>query len=402
MPYHHEKQAIGFLIGYYRQKNHISRKDLLEQAQNTCFSCSPKTLVRIEKGIVSKNEIFYCSLCYQLHMTYVLNDKLLSELCHYGKRLLKILPFGSNYHLELLLKTVNEKIDHYDHVIYIYERLLLYKAVLELSLYEKLPAKEVLDIFYFLNHLLCKEDKELIFFLFMYPAIRKKAFKDIYEQWSIYQHKPLFFGYYLESIISSHSLLDAYCLLQDIQLHHSLTILENILLLSAMALLEEKGNDAVSAYGTMKNCLNYLYHDLYDSLKAHVFIQSAVLAYDLNLYEECIQYFLSVISLNMIFIKESSLLFFHVLERTHRQDLLKKYLFKTDFSQFEDESTKKIFAYYSMKYKEKASYVQREQMICNDLKHLSQQLLYKDILLEELLDIISVTGHYKCLYRFMI
>ena len=59
MPYHHEKQAIGFLIGYYRQKNHISRKDLLEQAQNTCFSCSPKTLVRIEKGIVSKNEIFY-------------------------------------------------------------------------------------------------------------------------------------------------------------------------------------------------------------------------------------------------------------------------------------------------------------------------------------------------------
>ena len=55
-----------------------------------------------------------------------------------------------------------------------------------------------------------------------------------------------------------------------------------------------------------------------------------------------------------------------------------------------------------MKYKEKASYVQREQMICNDLKHLSQQLLYKDILLEELLDIISVTGHYKCLYRFMI
>lgn len=394
-----EKRIIGLLIGHYRRKKHISRNELLSTSNDSL--CSPKTLIRIENGHIPKRNQFYISLCQSLDVSYPFEEKLLYKLDNYRQKLVHAILEGSKGNMEILLEKIDEDFTH--HILYVSERAWLYQSILTLLLYDQVPSQEKMDVFYCLKDVLLEEDRKLLFFLFMHPKIRKNVDRSLIHESLIYEHEPLFFDFHLSHIISVSSLLYSHHQLQKIlNKKEELTDLQKILLFRRIAEIEASGNDIVLAYKTMKNCLCLLHRDICDPLRVSIYIDCALFAYQSNDTDACIHYLFEVVSINLSLLKEAWLLLLHVLEKSNQKELLMHYLFDMNLTDEQDERGKAVLSYFRLKYDTMDTHdADREKYICQKLKVLGEHKVYKKILLEDLMEIVAVTSHYKFIYRFM-
>ena len=422
----YEKRMIGLLIYYYRKKLDISLDVFLHNTGkyytencidcNLCNNmemiCTPKTLYRIEKGFFSKNECYYHRLAENLGKEFVSDKRIYDRLTQYENSLINYIVDFSKKKLNKLKELIDIDLLEYANVVYISEKLNLMKDIINFKLYRISPDKEQIELYVYMKNNFEDTDKKLLL-LFLYDIrFRLENFNIDYESLindcSTYINDPLFYRVKLANV-AQQNYLDAYPILKN-ELDTNLVNLNNYQkysLYEYLAFVELNAKAFDKSYVTMQKCIDILEEsqDFSDYHKISCYKRMGIISFSLEKYEDVIKWYTIILEQNESIGLNYSLLFY-ALEKTNQEEKIKNILDNVNLSKTKTISEKKILLYYKKKYiykkQTKQQIIELEEYVCEEIKPLVRNLgeMHRNIFLEELKKLVSITCNYKKIYLF--
>ena len=403
----YEKRVIGRLIRYYRLQKNLSSNSLLIMSNGSAI-CSVKTLRKIEQGYPLKDH-YYDYLAIQLGQRYRLSHDDLMLLNQYREELYSCLCHFSKSSMLDLLDRLEYSVKEYDGILYFHESFSLYCDILRYHLYNIPPDIQHILFYNDIKDIMEGEDHRLIlYYLYQFSNIcptlnRQKIMDDCLS----YIEDPLFLNCKIINIYNHDSKFTAYEKIGALfmKTQHQLTCYHKIVFYNILAMLEINMNDAISAHQTLHKALDIIHNnpDFPDQLSASLHMRSAISSFAMEKYEEAVDSFLCS---NLQRLNYNYLLLFNALEKTHKMTLLQKTLEDTKISYFNNILVQDIFRYFRIKHLQQLPLLKKhhtlEDFICQNLaSKLKFSKLYQKVLIEEMINHISMTRNYKNLYLLL-
>lgn len=422
----YEKRMIGLLVFYYRKKLDINLDEFLYNTgkyysdnciacnlcSNSVMICTPKTLYRIEKGCISKNECYYHRLAEKLDKEFIVDRKIYNRLHQYESCLIDYLVNFSKKKLSKLESLIDTDLLKYSNMIYISEKLNLLKDIINFKLYRLSPDKDKIELYLYMKDHFEDPDRKLLL-LFLYDIrFRLKTFNIDYEtiinECNDHNDDPLFYRIKLANIAQM-NYLDAYPRLKNEETNNieNLNNYQKYSLYEYLAFVELNANSYEKSYISMQKCIDILdeSQDFSDYHKISCYKQMGKISFLLEKYEDVIKWYSIILDQNESIGLNYSLLFYS-LEKTNQEELIRNILDNVNLSKTKTISEKKILLYYKKKYmfkkQTKQQIIELEEYICEEIKPLLKNLgsMHKSIFSDEIKKLVSITGDYKKIYLF--
>lgn len=424
------KHNVGFLIHYYRKKLDVSLDIFLKNNKtfytqyclscNKCTNletiCSPKTLYKIENGLIPRSECVYYQLCEKLNKSIDLNHEILNNHYKFHIKIQSLLIDSLlNFSKSNLCKIKTLLVQHqsYRHLIFFNEIFNFYCDFIDFKLEQKLPNSKNIEIYLYLKNFINEVDKKLILLLFYEIKwkinLSQSALDNIVLECHSFIDDPLFYSFKLDSICNN-NLLNAYVYLEQNEFSEfdKKNPVDQYYLLNHLAYIQLNSSAFDNAYISINKCINIM-KDNDDCFSKPTILacykKLGIICFQLNKYNESVSCFQKVIN-NNLSIGINYSLFFHSLEKLHDFDTINEMINKIDINHFSNYDEKTILIYYKMKYTSKnlSKYhlSELEDYICINIKPLIPTLgsIQNHIFLSDLKWLISKTNNYKKLFIF--
>lgn len=400
-----ELSIIGYLIRYYRKKSKLSMEQFI--LHNNKQICSKRTLIKIEHGEILSYE-YYEAFCEKLNMSLSIfpsNTPLFNRIR--SDVIESLITMSKNKMKELLLEI--QVLLKKKHMIYFSELLFLYQDILNYHLYDQYPEDEKVNLYNYLLEIVEILDRKLIlYFYYLISNIQPLSIdkESIAKQCKQFEEDPLFFSYKLSNIMNHYPLFSAYHQLSEIKENHLLNTYQILSINQMMSFCLMNANENTLAFQLMTNQIQNISFDNYpNSFVSKYLVRFSIIAYRAKKYDKAIELLLYVMKIKPNAINYNYFILFHLLEITNQNEVLKQILFRSNQFSIQNAIVHKIFTYYRMKHSissKKEELAMLENYIIQNFSKLSKNSeLYKDILLEELFDMIPITKDYKALYLFL-
>ena len=427
--FYYEKEIIGRLIYYYRKKKNINIATFLKDNASFCKTnctickktikssiCAPKTLRKIENGIVLDDECYYLRLCNQLGRKIKLNRSIISKIQIFQNKLTDLLTCLSCPELSKLYTLISLTLRKYTNSIYIEEILNLYLDTINFQLYRKIPEKRNMEIYYAIKDYVNETDKKIILLLLCHVQFKSPTAEysktRIIQECKQYFDDPLFYEIKILDIAISHNSLNAYSLLKEYETEKmkNAPVYLQYIFFKTIALIQLNAKFYQASFDTMRKCLILIENNpiFNEYMLNKCYCQIGIICFQLGKYTDVTHYYLSVLD-NNYFLGLNYCLLFYSLEQSNRAYEIKPIIDKIDFfsTNNQDNIVKSLIIYYKIKYSkdldDKNHLSELENIICEDLVKIIKVggKIYTQILVSDLTSYISITCNYKKLFIFI-
>lgn len=413
-----EKQIIGYLINFYRKKAKISISTLIsyksEYIKVRCDEChkkckqkegivSHKTIERMNKGVIIKNDCIYSDLVHKLGYKYELSMKYSFRIKELENQLLHLIRTKNKNgflemkeKLEMFSQRVNQLIYYHDIISifldivdlelnhqfcdkkqieiveYLYKfstndlkKILIYYLA---RFYTRFPANEKCSCF--LRE--CSKEYEQnvqILFVVKNRAMNKFAFIKYMEKYdtSSFMYEDYFFYY--------GSLSLGYMNLEDY--HSALYYLDK-----AIAIAKQR--------------------EMIDLYLIQCYMRRGVISYKMGKYKEALIYFRRVYEYDINVMMMNIILFFDCFKKIGKEEAVIALLKDGKQDMIKSSMVRSTYIYYRMKYIDRYPFKVLEDYVVNILKpHLRSGSDYEKIILNHLVEYTHQTHHFKKLHEFI-
>lgn len=411
--FYKEKQIIGRLIGYYRNKKSLEDKrnftktkiisyksavikEECKQCSKQCVNrvqiCALDTLQRIEGGVVVKNICYYKDLSYKIGYEFNINRKDCEMIDKNIILLDKYYNENNINKLTDLLKEVEYELLLLDKRIYFSQMLQIIQAIINYKLYAVFPNDDVMNLILFLEEYLDERLKQYVYVLFYeyysYVSINKN--KSSYYLNKIINVNSSFLEYKLIEMTDSVSNIELLNFIQEVDLS-LVTIHEQFQLIQKKAHLYLNLSHSKAALVEINKSIDLINTNPQTFSKLDLvrsYCRRGVVYYELKQYEEAYQDFKKVALLDVNRLLFNLILFIDVLEKTGRNEEKKKYINSDVLKKITNNDLKIIYKYYLLRENAttKGDYKDVAEYIVEALRPLiPSDIIYYPIILKDLI-----------------
>lgn len=395
------KRFLGSLVQYYRNKNNLTREEMIELITSSNHKCSYNTLRRIERGDGSSDS-YYKAIIESLGFDFCDNSEDYIEVDEMLDRLIftindskiNVLISQHNKILELRNKFIN--------TFYISELIRLCLAVIDLYLNDKDNDEELISVF---NEIDIFADNKILllsnYLLFKHSRIGNHTKFDSLYYGKYLSGKKIF---YLDQISYDLAVMNSYDILRknEIDYKQIKNPILKVSVIETLACCKLNLGATLECRDHLIECINipyikeYLPHINY----LHTIKRLGIVEFELGNYKNSYRYLSSVASENYLVLGMNFLLLFRAAELIdYKENIL---LIVNEYKNLICNKTlKNIFYYYQRKYSG-ANENELEDLICEYLpSSCFQSSIYLDIFSNEINSLVSKTKHYSSLYKFL-
>lgn len=423
--FEYEKKMIGYLIHYYRKKRNVSLKVFLKnqkdyynkhciecrKCDNPEIICSERTMYRIERGFVARNECVYHRFCENLNRKFLLKRDDLKHLDGLRNELIRNLIHYSHTNLKRLADIFEIELEKHRDEIYIEERLKLYQDIVKNKLDSINSDDKRIDLYLYMMDKVNQDDKKLILMNLFDRSYHLPKFDraKIIHECKKYIDDPLLFKIRLKISLLDNKLY-YYENLKEIENKefNQLTESQKFLLYEHMTLAQLNLEAYRMAYQTILKCLDILHSgaDLGEYTYVNCYNRAGIILYSLKQYQDAGTYFMKSMEIDSNALGFNIILLAHSLERTNQINFLIRQLELIEVNSVKNDLVRKSVIYYRKKHLcnqlTKHQMSELEDYICFELKSICDKggEIYRDVLKEDLMYYTSQTKNYKKIYLF--
>ena len=360
-----EKQIIGYLINFYRKKAKISISTLIsyksEYIKERCDDChkkckqkegivSHKTIERMNKGVIIKNDCIYSDLVHKLGYKYELSMKYSLRVKEFENQLLHLIRTkNKNGFIEL-----KEKLEAYKkqvaQFIYYQDLATLFLEIIDLELNHKFCDKDRIKLpEYLYNYANGDLKKILIYYLckyyFRFPKTRE--FKQYLNECCVVYEQNVQVSFILKSYMFSKFAYINFLEKYDTSdfLHEDYFFYYSSISLGYMNL-----EDYPSAlYYLDKSITIARQRGMIDLYLIQSYMRRGVISYKMGKYKEALVYFRRVYQYDVNVMMMNLILFFDCFDKTGKNDALVSLLKSENPNAIKSDMARATFIYYKMK-----------------------------------------------------
>lgn len=379
------------------------------KCKNPAQICSTKLLYKIESGKSVNNDCYYIRLCQRLGFKFNLNNNLIIKMELLQNQMDNVIRNHNEDDLKSLEKKITLLLRKYSNTIYIHELLSLDLDLINNILYNKNPSNENIEIYFYLKDFSCKREQSLIYLLLISSNdIKGNQWIQIDELSSLIDD-PIFIKY---KMISKG---------RELQLDEFLFYLKNLL-------KNEKKYNFYQQYliynycgrtylnmGNYLKCRNVLLQCLQlvekgklgMAIKAQTKSQLGLVSFFKKDYKNSIIHFMNAKKYNNYSLGQNILLLCHSLEQTNNIETIKDFIKPEIIHNCTNYYEKVFLTYYKIKYSctdlKKETIKELEDYINEKIKPIitNQGSIYVKVLVNELINLITISNDYKALYTFL-
>lgn len=409
----HIKSVIGQLLAYYRRVNNISveqmvlNNDLCHDCKSCSYQekiCSCKTYYRIEKGYVVNDECIYRLLALNINKKYNNNDRFYENLDELNSHFYISLIKMDTKELLNIKNNIMPLVCEYKEDIYINEILNLYLNIINLEINDEVNVN-CLDMYISLYDHVTKSINDLIIYYLYKASKRVEGIR--YLLYEIINRDDLdgdiFITIKLDKIREL-PYFDAYnemkTMLKSVKNKH-----HEYLIYNAIAYIQLNNHFYKECYQTLDKCKSIISNSCFEDVYSFSLNrQFATAAYLIAKYDDVIKLLLNISDNCKKYIGIQVVLLFNSLEQVNRNNEVLPLLNNININELNDD-IKKIIIYYKNKYQnplDKKMIILLEDYICKELLSVivNYGTMFIEIFKKELIDLITCTKNYKCLYNF--
>ena len=395
------KHFLGSLVQYYRNKNNLTREEMIELITSSNHKCSYNTLRRIERG-ENSSDSYYKVIVETLgfdfcdnYEDYIVVDEILNRLIStINDSKISVLISQYNKILELRNKFVN--------TFYISELLRLCLAVINLYINGEDNNEGLIDIFDETDIL--ADDKIALlsnYVLFKHSRIGSHTKYDSLHYGKYLSGKQIF---YLDQISYDLAIMNSYDILRknEIDYKQIKNPILKVSVIETLACCKLNLGATLECRDHLIECINipnikeYLPYVNY----LHTIKRLGIVEFELGNYKNSYRYLSSVASENYLVLGMNFLLLFRAAELIdYKENIL---LIVNEYKNVNKVlNILKEKGYYATSENE-LDMDELEDLICEYLpSSCFQSSIYLDIFSNEINSLVSKTKHYSSLYKFL-
>lgn len=422
-----EKIIIGHLFKYYYKNANLSINEIiagndeyLQTICNTCSKCtnpericSKNTLYRLFDGSIVTNECIYVRLANKLKKEIILDRyDIYDKIARFQKILYDNLVDLNATNLEKLESLITIEITKHKNILYVYEILSLYLNIIKDKLYPGYsPEKEDIQTYIYLKDFVEETDKKLILY-YLYTGIFNRGnyginYNETYNECEKFVDDPLFYERKLDCIFYMDQLKAYNYLVKDeLPKYKSLNLYQQYCLFRKFQTIQVNNDSFNDAYNSIYKCYEIVQKSNFGlRISFATYLRLGFVTYCLKKYNESSDWLLKAFEVRNNLAKDFVMLF-QSLEKINDTKKIKDILNKTNITLSKAPYGKKVYQYYSLKYKKnslaRSDISELEDFICDILKPYFDIYgqIHKDAFNEDLKKYVKITGNYKKYYDF--
>lgn len=410
--FNYEKQIIGLLFNYYRKKNKCTIQKLISYKSNKilerCEYCdkqcknkptiiSHKTVERVNKGHVSKNECLYIDFSDKLGFEYELTIQLNSKIEEFEKELLTLIRSKHEKSLKLLQSRLSNFKKQINHKIYYYQLTTIFEAVVELELNNKYCNQDFIEMMEHIYDYIKLDSKKIFSYYFYryYFNIKSK------NKLIVYLDKAnTFYSENVQMVFTNMTWkMISFDLLKELQNYNTLCFSEEdyFFYYDSMALAYLNLEKFQESTEYLDKCIAIAKESgMIKSYLYQCYMRKGFALYYMENYKESLECFRYAYLYDINIMMMNSIMFFDCFKKLGKEDSIKAYLMNTYYPKINHEMIVAVFTYYKLKYVNKAKESDLEDYILKHLRpYLRKGTIYERIILDELNEYAKKTSHFK-------
>lgn len=416
--FNYEKQIIGLLFNYYRKKNKCTIQKFISYKSNKilerCEYCdkqckskptiiSHKTVERVNKGHVSKNECLYIDFSDKLGFEYELTIQLNSKIEEFEKELLTLIRSKNEKSLKLLQARLSNFKKQLNRKIYYYQLTTIFEAVVELELNNKYCNQDFIEMMEHIYNYV-RLDTKKIFIYYFYRYFFNIKSMDKLEHYFEEGNK-----YYSENVQMLFTNLPWYLTpfdvlnkLKDYEVSH-FSEEDYFFYYDSIALAYLNLEKFQESTEYLDKCIAIAKENgMIKSYLYQCYMRKGFALYYMENYKESLECFRYAYLYDINIMMMNSIMFFDCFTKLKMEDSIKSYLLDTHFSKIHNKMIAAVFTYYKLKYINKAKESDLEDYILKHLRpYLRKGTIYERIILDDLNEYAKKTSHFKKISEFM-
>lgn len=416
--YEYEKQIIGYLFRFYRQKNKMRIQHMIayksDVVEEYCAACkrkcknkqsilSHKTIERIERGQVSKSECYYIDISNKFGFGYEITRRNVKKIEEFEKELLDLIQTRNKKGFEQISIRLENFQKQVSGLIYFQEMLDIYKSVVAFELNRKFCDDDSIKMMEFIYRYVREDTKKILLYYFYRYFFRfgntsksqnylKEAEIFYPENLQIEFHKSMvqmnkldYLSYLLKYDRSQFKGADHFFFYQAL----------------ALAYINLEKNDTALKY--LNKCIKEAKNQgMIDAYLYQSYMRRGVLLYQLGRYDDAIESFKTVYFFNINLMMMNIILFIDSIKRANAEVELPHILIESVEERINNDMISTVYIYYKMKYCTNAPIEALEDYIVKKMKpYLRMGSWYEQIIRDDLITYTDETKNYKKVRLYM-